>query len=65
MARTINLHLDDSNTEILNFVRDKIVKYKVYLSSLHEDWEGNQLIISLWEEKLRTLEEVYLHLKYN
>lgn len=65
MARTINLHLDDSTAEILGFIRSKIERYKEYIDEMLNDYEGNQLMINLYMHKLRTLEEVFIHLKYN
>lgn len=65
MARTINLNQDDSTAEILHFLSTKINRYWDILDEMREDVVGNQLLIPYYLDKLRTLQEVYNHLRYN
>jgi len=65
MPTPINMHQDDSTTELFNLVRDKIKRGFARMKELEKDYEGNQLLLDLEERRMIRLLGIEAHLIYN
>jgi len=66
MPRMVNTHMDDSDTEILNYLQDKIDHYWRVIDRIREKNDPNDsYLLSFYTTKLVRLSNIIHHMKYN
>jgi len=66
MSRAINLHMDDSDSELVSFMMSKLYQVFDKIQRLRlEDEDGNQLLVLHYIDKSIRYKRILDHLRYN